>query len=164
MGKFYAGVYDDLTLYARQMAWFNTKPRHPEKAGVHKGPTKPAELSRGQEIIERGGKPLMPEIEGAEYLIAHWQDLGIVISGGMGLSALSSQEILAWNECHGTMLQPWELRILRDMSRAYLVQLHESEDPDCPPPYGDPVNVFDRALVAKKVGNAFRSFQQVKAK
>lgn len=106
----------------------------------------------------------MPDIEGAEYLFIHWQDLGIVASTGMGPAALSSQEIFAWNECCGAMLQPWELRILRDMSRAYLAQLHESENPDCPPPFGDPVNVFDRGLVAKKVGNAFRAFQQVKPK
>ena len=153
-----------MILYARQLAWFNTKPRHPEKAGVPNGPTKQAELSRSEEIIERGGKPLMPDIDGAEYLVVHWQDLGVITSGGMGLSALSHQEILAWAQCHGTMLQPWELRILRDMSRAYLMQLHESEKPDCPPPFGDPVNVFDRGLVAKKVTNAFRSFQQVKPK
>jgi hypothetical protein len=153
-----------LILYARQLAWFNTKPRHPEKAGVANGPTKQAELSRAQEITERGGTPLMPDVEGSEYLVAHWQDLGVITSGGMGLAALSSQEIWAWDQCHGTMLQPWELRVLRDMSRSYLVQLHESEKPDCLPPFGDPVNVFDRGLVAKKVSNAFRSFQQVNQK
>lgn len=85
-------------------------------------------------------------------------------STGMGAAPLSSREIVAWQEGSGIILQPWEFHILRDMSRAYLAQLHESEKPDCPPPYGDPVNNFDRDVVSKKVSNAFQALMQAKRK
>ena len=42
------------------------------------------------------------------------------------------------------------------------MQAKESEKPECEPPFGDPVNEFDRTIVSKKVGNAFRAFIQAK--
>lgn len=83
---------------------------------------------------------------------------------GMGPTPLSAAEIDAWQRGCGIELQAWEFHILREMSRAYLAQLHESEKPDCPPPYGDPVNDFDRDVVSKKVSNAFQAFIQAKRK
>jgi hypothetical protein len=50
--------------------------------------------------------------------------------------------------------------VLREMSRMYLIQAEESKKPECPPPYGDPVNEFDRGMVSKKVSNAFKSLLQ----
>lgn len=121
-----------------------------------------SERTRGQEIVERGGSPLTPDIGDAGYLVAYWQAVGVVESGAMGQSPLSASEVRAWMECSGIQLQPWEFHALREMSKAYLAQLHESEKPECPPPYGDPVTIFDREVVSKKVSNAFKAFIQAK--
>lgn len=106
----------------------------------------------------------MPRLDEAQYVLTYWQELGMFQSNGMGATPLSAMEIAAWQQCSGIALQSWEFHILREMSRAYLAQLHESESPDCPPPYGDPVNNFDRQVVSKKVSNAFQALMQAKRK
>lgn len=124
--------------------------------------TKPIELSRAQKIEQNGGTPLFPYVGDAQYVITYWQDIGVVEAGAMGPVPLSSKEIASWQECSGVELQPWEFRVLREMSRRYLIQAEESKKPECPPPYGDPVNEFDRQIVSKKVGNAFKALIQAK--
>lgn len=106
----------------------------------------------------------MPDIGDGEYLIAYWQDIGLAQSGGFGSAPLSCLEVEAWQRCTGICLEPWEFKILRDMSRSYLSQLQEGEKPECPPPYGDPVQDFDREAVSKKVSNAFKAFILAKHK
>lgn len=78
--------------------------------------------------------------------------------GGMGLVQLSAQEIQAWSDCSGIELNPWEFLAIRKMSFSYIKQLNESERPDCPPPFGDPVNQIDRDVVQQKITSAFKSF------
>lgn len=116
--------------------------------------------TRAETITANGGTPLMPEVGEAMYLVHYWQDAGMVSTGGMSPSVLTAQELEAWQRCTGFHLQAWEFNALRAMSRAYLSQAHESERPECPPPHGDPVNQFDRNVVAKKVTNAFKAFIQ----
>ena len=123
---------------------------------------KPEQLTRAQKIERNGGFPLFPSVGNADYVITYWHDLGVVESGAMGPIPLSSKEILSWQECTGVELEAWEFRVLRDMSRRYLIQHEESKKPECPPPFGDPVNDFDRDVLSKKVGNAFKAFIQAK--
>ena len=149
-------------MYARQLAWFNATPRPPDTAKKVSAPA--PKVSRGEEFIARGGRPLFPDVGDAEYIIAYWFDLGKIQSGGMGAAPLSALEISAWMTASGLCLAPWEFRVLRRMSEAYLAQLHESEKPECPPPYGNPVQIVDRNEVSKKVGNAFRALIQAKRK
>lgn len=104
----------------------------------------------------------MPAVDGAEYLIAYWEDIGMAQIDGSGTSPLTATEIAAWQQITGTELLPWEFHVLREMSRAYLRQLHESEKPECPPPYGDPATLIDRESVGKKVASAFRAIMQHK--
>lgn len=123
---------------------------------------KPEQLTRAQKIERNGGFPLFPSVGDADYVITYWHDLGVVESGAMGPIPLSAKEILSWQECTGIDLQAWEFRVLREMSRRYLIQYEESKKPECSPPFGDPVNEFDRSVVSKKVGNAFKAFIQAK--
>ena len=104
----------------------------------------------------------MPDVGDAEYVITYWQDLGMVEMGGMGSIPLTAKEIISWQQCTGVELAAWEYRAIKQMSQAYLMQSKESEKLDCEPPFGDPVNDFDRDIVSKKVGNAFRAFIQAK--
>jgi len=104
----------------------------------------------------------MPDIGAAAYLVGYWQDAGLVGVGGMGPVPISSAELIAWQQGQSIALQPWEFSVLRDISRVYLAQAQASEKPECPPPFGDPVNEFDREVVSKKVTNAFKAFIQAK--
>ena len=138
-------------------------PTVPDKSkSVASADAKPEQLTRAQKIERNGGFPRFPNVGDAEYVITYWHDLGVIEAGAMGPVPLSSKEILSWQECTGIDLQTWEFRVLREMSRRYLIQAEESKKPECPPPYGDPVNEFDRGIVSKKVTNAFKSFIQAK--
>lgn len=106
----------------------------------------------------------MPEITGAEYVVSYWQSLGRCSIGAMGPIPLSSIEIEAWKAGTRTDLAPWEFTAIIEMSRAYISMINEGENPETPPPYGDPVREFDRDLVSKKVGNAFKAFLQARKK
>ena len=95
MGKFYSGIIDDLTLYARQLAWFRSVPVVKQEKSVASA-DKQIELSRAEKIQKNGGKPLMPDVGDAHYLITYWQDLGMVEMGAMGPVPLSAREINSW--------------------------------------------------------------------
>ncbi len=138
-------------------------PVSPDKGkSVSTADSKQEQLTRAQKIENNGGIPLFPSVGDADYLVTYWHDLGVVESGAMGPIPLSSKEILSWQECTGIELQAWEFRVLREMSRRYLIQHEASKKLECPPPFGDPVNEFDRAVVSKKVANAFKAFLQAK--
>lgn len=161
MGKFYAGVIEDLILYARQLAWFRSIPIAKQEKSVATA-DKQAELTRAEKIQKNGGRPLLPDVGDAEYVITYWQDLGMVEMGAMGPVPLSAREIISWQQCSGVELEAWEFRAIRQMSQSYLMQAKESEKPECEPPFGDPVNEFDRAIVSNKVSNAFKAFIQAR--
>ncbi len=160
MVKFYAAISEGLTTYARQVAWFSSVPRDTSKTAVAEKQRE--SRTRAQDIIARGGTPLYPRLDGEEYLLGYWLDLGMCSSGANGYVPLGAAEIDAWTRGTGVELQPWEFGILRQMSRAYLEQLAASEKPDCPPPYGDPVNVFDRGVVSAKITNQFKAMLQAR--
>lgn len=118
--------------------------------------------TRGERIEANGGRPLFPDVGAAAYLIVHWRSVGLVSAGGMGAQPLLPSELLAWQQGMAITLSPWEFSTIREMSRAYVEQSRISDKPECPPPYGNPANEFDRATVSKSVTNAFKAFMQAK--
>lgn len=132
------------------MGWFHAVPKSDK-------PSKEKRISRGERIVSNGGTPLMPEVD-AEYLLAHWQNMGLVSSGAMGAVPLSSSEIMAWSSLSAVELEPWEFNCIRQMSQNYASSLHNSENPDEPPPFGSLAQEFDRSVVGTKVSNAFKAF------
>jgi hypothetical protein len=164
LGKFYEGIRQDLILYARQLGWFHSTPEKPKPTGIQSEAAKEKTLTRGEQIEANGGKPLMPNLDEAAYIVSYWQDIGVVGAGAMGPVPLANTEIAAWVELSGIQLTPWEFATIKEMSRLYLASLHDGQKPDCPPPFGDPVNEFDREQVGKKVGNAFKAFIQAARK
>lgn len=116
-----------------------------------------ASISRLESLLANGGTPLFPKLGQGEYLLSHWFELGLTATSGMGLCPLSFQEINAFAQCNGVELLAWESVTLRRMSAEYVMQLSAGEKPECPPPYGDPVNQFDREIVEKKISSAFRA-------
>lgn len=101
----------------------------------------------------------MPEVE-AEYVIAYWQQCGMAGQGMSGPVGLTAVELNAWEQSMGVELSPWEHKVIREMSRAYVAALHGGEEPDAPPPYGAAVVEVDRAAVSKKVSGAFKSLKR----
>lgn len=73
------------------------------------------------------------------------------------MAALSSVELQAWQRGRAIVLTPWEFDAVRAMSSAYVTQLHEAEDKDCPAPFGANPSEIDRDAVARKVRNALRA-------
>jgi hypothetical protein len=150
LGKFYAGVNEELTLYARQLGWFHAIPKSDK-------PSKDKQPNRAEKIKAAGGEPLMPPVD-AEYIVSYWQDLGLCGAGAMGAAPLSASEIDAWARLGAVELEPWEFNTLRQMSQHYISSLHESESPDALPPFGSLAQEFDRTIVQKKLTNAFQAF------
>jgi hypothetical protein len=140
-----------LILYARQLGWFHSTPEKTKQ-------------TRAEKIEANGGKPLMPDVEGAEYLLAYWQASGKCNVGAMGPIPLTPADLLAWQHGTRTDLLPWEFSSILEMSRGYVGMISEGEKPETPPPFGDPVREFDRDSVSKKVTNAFKAFIQARKK
>lgn len=67
----------------------------------------------------------MPEIR-ARHLLAYFMDMGPVMAG-MGPTALTQQEIAAWQFNTGIELRQWESQTLRRMSLDYVSELHAAE-------------------------------------
>lgn len=104
----------------------------------------------------------MPDVTGAEYLVGHWQSVGRCSSNGMGMAPLMASEVLAWQQGTNTDLLPWEFTAILEMSRGYVSMIHEGEKLECPPPFGNPVQEFDREAVGRKIKNAFQAFLQAR--
>lgn len=114
--------------------------------------------NRAERIIAVGGEPVLPEVGESVYLLRYWQDLGLVGMGAMGPVRLSALEVIAWQQGSGIALAPWEFSVLREMSAHYISSLRAGAKAECPPPFGDPVNQFDRDLVQRKVVSQFKAF------
>lgn len=106
----------------------------------------------------------MPPVGDAEYLIDYWRSVGMALPTGMGSAPISATELTNWATAQGIDLAPFEFSAVLEMSRAYLGSMQQGEQPDCQPPYGDPVSEFDRQKVASKISNAFKAFIGAKGK
>lgn len=95
----------------------------------------------------------MPEPK-AFYLFEFLLDVGVFQETGMAVSALSWQEIIAWQAQIGVSLQAWEVRAIRHLSREYVAQMDKAKKPEYPMPYG--LVKHDKIEVAKHIKNILR--------
>lgn len=102
--------------------------------------------------------PEMPEVE-APHLIAYLWEVGPLGAAGMGPAVLSHSEIAAWCQLTGLELSAWEARTLRSLSRAYLNEMQEAEDPKRRAPW-EPC-APDPAAVANDMRTAIRALAQL---
>ena len=71
----------------------------------------------------------------AEYLVLLFYELGICEQGDNGARVLSWKEINAWQESMDRKISPWEIGMLRDMSKAYVSELYAATDKTRAKPY-----------------------------
>ena len=76
----------------------------------------------------------MPDVQGAEYLLQHLENMGWFESGGMGGITLSFKEINAYMQSMDIPLTRHEILILRRMSSYYL-SYSGNKDPSTKMPY-----------------------------
>ena len=165
MGKFQAGVCEELTLYARQHAWLNTPQDAPDAPGsTHRtrsisSRAKAAEdpaRSRADQLLDEGAPLPLPAIgDPALQLWRHLLDAGPAVDGGMGRAPLSWLELSAWQRATAQPLAPWQLRALRQASRAWAAELHAAAKPDAPPPWSAVPSAVEREIVRNKVRALF---------
>lgn len=87
----------------------------------------------------------------AEYLVLLFYELGICEQGDNGAKAVSWKELEAWQENTARKLSPWEVVMIKDMSRAYVNEYYAASDKLRPAPYTDvEMTVEKRNLVADK--------------
>lgn len=93
----------------------------------------------------------------APHLVEMLLEAGPVQSSGMGVGAITWGELESWQRQTGLQLQPWEVRMLRELSRAYAVQIDAAQDSDCPSPTAVEPSPEQRADVARGLRNSFRA-------
>lgn len=94
----------------------------------------------------------LPQVECGGYLLRYLQEVGPVLTFGMGATPVTFSEIAAWEGAKGLELQPWESQMLRRLSREYLAQSQRSTAHDCPAPWVA-TQAVDRDAVSRRVSS-----------
>lgn len=82
------------------------------------------------------GEPLgLPDLDAGEYLASALFEVGPCTVTGMGDEIPITWEALwSYAQATGALTEPWEFRIVMDMSLAYVAGKRAGEDPFCRPP------------------------------
>lgn len=100
-------------------------------AWLHTAPDDKDRTSRIESLPENHIYRQMPEVA-ADYLLEELNRIGIVSSGANGLSAITWQDIAAYQSQNHNLLNSWECECLIECSRAYVRQYNSK---DSEPPY-----------------------------
>jgi hypothetical protein len=157
LGKFYEGVYDDLSLHVRQLAWLHTAPTPKTKPG-RKPPTDEQRMTRLQTLQLEGLDPSIPDAGVAAYLVKYLFEVGPTLVAGMGRAPISWAEISAWMHSTGQALQTWESTMLRRLSGDYLATTLDAADPAFPAPFSEQPTPDQRKLVSQKIRTALKGW------
>jgi hypothetical protein len=115
------------------MAWLHATPKPPEGSKrAQRGQA--AKLSRLDQLKKDKVPAPMPP-NPAPKIVERLVEIGITGSNGMGATPLSWAEIGEWQRLTCVPLPPWEARLLRQLSLAYLSESRRAESENCPPPW-----------------------------
>lgn len=112
------------------MAWLSATP---EGDKTSRGENYRSNAERENGIVSH--HLTMPELNEEEYILGLWQEAGSVSSGGMGIAALSWQEIQAWINVTETELEMWEKLLIRRLSQEYCSEYSSASDVSRPAPF-----------------------------
>lgn len=90
----------------------------------------------------------LPDVAGGEYVLDLMRSVGFGLHG----EPLSNQEVLAWSNLTGIVLDCWTASLITKLSFDFMEQRSKSEPIDCPPPYVPEVDTSEenRAIVDAK--------------
>lgn len=138
------GVFGELSLSVRHLAWLHAVPKAPDKF-------KPKEGSRLWQLKEKGREPKLPSVS-CSYLQDLLFEVGPASSTGLGPAPLSWQEIESWARAMPRGVQPWEKLFIRQLSMEWVAELARAEDPSRPAPWdGDTASPVELARVADRL-------------
>ncbi|MEG3089498.1 phage tail assembly chaperone [Sphingomonas sp. PB4P5] len=120
------------------MAWLNATPKPPPGSKRAETADKTPSISRIDKMKRDKIVPPMPP-NPMPHMITRLVEIGLSESNGMGASPLSWREINEWQQAAGVDLAPWEARLMRTLSLAYLAESRKAESETCPPPWHAPV-------------------------
>lgn len=127
------------------MAWLGATPKPPPGSRRAKIEDDTPKLSRLERMKKDGLTPPMPP-NPAPHILSRLIEIGLTEANGMGASPLSWREIRAWQEATGVELPPWEARLIRHLSTAYLSESRRAESENCPPPWRAEVTQREREI------------------
>ncbi len=116
------------------MAWLNATPKPDEATKRAKAGEREKCLSRIEQLKSDGIKPQMPP-NPMPHVVNRLIEIGLTGSTGMGPVPLCWLEIDAWSRQTGIELMPWEARLIRALSTAYIAEGRKAESENCPPPW-----------------------------
>jgi hypothetical protein len=140
LGKLQGRLERGLTLYIQHMAWLQATPKpdpRSRRGKLAEQSTAPR-LSRIAALKAKKVVPPMPP-NPAPHITDRLIEMGLTQAAGMGAVPLSWGEINAWCDRTAVDLEPWEARLIRRLSAAYLAESHKADDENCPPPWAAPV-------------------------
>lgn len=140
--------------YVRYVAWLNTSPEWPKNP---KKPheDRPPEPPRREQIEAAGSTVLLPPLGFGAHLVEYLLELGPIKNG----AAIEPQDIPGWEYVLGVEFDPWEMRVLLQLSRAYHMEMHKATDWYAEPPYRGAANQW--RWVRKQ--QTARNVKQIKA-
>jgi hypothetical protein len=127
------------------MAWLHATPKPAEGTKRARLAERQSKLSRLDRLKADGITPQMPP-NPAPHIVERLVEIGLSEATGMSASPLSWREILAWQEATGVPLTPWEARLIKRLSTAYLAEGRKAESENCPPPWRTKVTQREREV------------------
>lgn len=100
--------------------------------------------SRLDEMKAKKIAPQMPP-NPLPHLISNLLEIGLTEAAGMGAGPISWGSINQWQAGTGRQLQPWEVRLIRQLSITYVAFGRKAEAETCPPPWRAEVSKEDIA-------------------
>ena len=79
------------------------------------------------------------------HIVERLVEIGLTEAAGMGSGPIGWATINAWQDAVGIRLAPWECRLLRRLSVAYVAEGRRAEAETCPPPWRGEVTSAERA-------------------
>lgn len=116
------------------MAWLNAAPKPPPGTKRAAAKDVPPLISRIDQMKRDKIVPQMPP-NPAPHMIDRLVEIGLTEAAGMGAGPITWQSIDAWCNRACIDLAPWESRLLRNLSVAYLAEGRKAESENCPPPW-----------------------------
>lgn len=141
-------------MHVKHLAWLASCPDDSSKSK-----DKRTRFARYEAKSPDSPQLILPEIDGAEYLVNLLHEAGPVGSNGYGVEGLKWPDIYSWIALTGLFLCPWELRLIKELSEVYASEYNKSNGKDVPPPYSQTIALPSAEELDAKFERIFGSMQ-----